>query len=203
MSTLKQFDWFGTAALVIIVAFVLWLLFAASNAFAATATLRWTNPTTNTDDTAIPVTGPGSLVSNRYEWGTCAAGGAFGVRVGEATLQPIGTTATVPNLEPGTWCFRVFARNTYNVESAASNVASLIVDAPTPNPPLLSTITVAYETWRFFGRTYLGRSVGTIQRGTPCGARIIGRNYYEVSPSLVTLTRIPRPGPLVTRCAAG
>jgi len=195
-------DWFGVFAVLLMATAVLYMIFAVSSAYGATATLTWTNPTTNTDDSPIPSSGPGSLASIRYEWGTCA-GAAFGTKSGENTLTPAGTTATVSNLGPGTWCFRVFAKNTYGIESDASNVAVKIVPPPTPKPPLLSTITIAYETWRFFGRTYLGRSVGTVPLGTPCGELVTGRNWYEIPADAVALTRTPRPGPLVTQCASG
>lgn len=115
-----------------ILAFVLSML--ATVAFAATASLTWTNATKNTDGSNIPATGPGSLTSTLIEYGSCS-GGAFGTKAGEVVVAGTVTNTTVPGLEPGTYCFRAKHINTYGEMSDWSAVVSKTYAAPKPNPP--------------------------------------------------------------------
>lgn len=101
-------------------------------ATAATLTATWVNPTTNTDNSALLSS---EIKSTRIEYGTCSAPNVFGTKAGDVVVNGALTTGTVPNLPPGTWCARAYTTNIYNVESAASNVASKVVAAPTPNAP--------------------------------------------------------------------
>lgn len=103
-------------------------------AFAAVLTVTWTNATQNTDGTAIPATGPGSIANTRVEYGTCN-GTAFGTKVGEVVVAGSATTTPTPNLAPGTYCGRAIHINTYGEESAPSNVATKTINAPVPRPP--------------------------------------------------------------------
>jgi hypothetical protein len=171
-------------------------------AHAADVTVTWTQPVTNTDGSAIPATGAGSIASNRVEWGGCAAG-AFGTKAGEKVVSPAASSTTITNLGPGTWCFQVFARNTYGAESAASNVASKLVPVPVPNPPVVTAATLAYDLNRWGG---VGRLVGTIALGVPCGELVKvakgGATWHAIPPETVTLTRAPRSTTLVAKCAA-
>jgi hypothetical protein len=115
-------------------------LFNSPPSEAATVTVSWTNPTTNMDNSAIPTDGTqaGSLSAWVVEYGTCAAGGSFGVKAGEV-LRPRAAggpelTSAVLNLNPSTVCVRVLVRNTYNETSDPSNVVSHVVPAPRPRP---------------------------------------------------------------------
>jgi hypothetical protein len=108
----------------------LFLSLITLSAYAGTAIVSWTPPTTNTDGSAIPATGPGSLSSIRVEWGTCS-GTLFGTKIGEVSTSPSFTSVEVTGLAAGLHCFRAFAKNTYGQESAASNVASK--DVPLEN----------------------------------------------------------------------
>lgn len=110
-------------------------LLVSVSALAATATVRWTPPVTNVGGSAIPFEGPGSIASFRVEWGSCGSPGVFGTPSGSAIVPVPATSFTTPDLAPATYCFRVFATNTYAVESASSNVASAIFPAPTPGAP--------------------------------------------------------------------
>jgi hypothetical protein len=109
------------------------LVGAASVAAAATFTVSWNNATQNTDGTAIPASGPGSIVSTRIEYGTCN-GTAFGTKQGEWVVTGSVESAPTPDFAPGTYCLRNFQRNTYGNESGASNVFQKVVPAPTPKP---------------------------------------------------------------------
>lgn len=112
------------------------------SAQAATVTVTWTNPIQNTDDSAIPATGAGSLSSARIEYGTCLTGGGFGTKAGEVVRPMPATTATL-NLQPGSTCVRVTVTNSFNIESLPSNVVTRVIDPPQPKPPVLATVAIA------------------------------------------------------------
>ena len=120
---------------------MLTMILAAGAAMADDVTVSWTQPITNTNGSVIPATGAGSIQSNRVAWGSCV-GSAFGTQIG-AQVIPAATSYTVPSLAPATYCFRVTAVNTYGNESLTSNVASRVVPAPTPNPPVVTTAVIA------------------------------------------------------------
>lgn len=177
------------------------------NARSADATVSWTNPTQNTDGTPIPATGPGSLTGIELYYGICASGNQSLLPTPvpvSVTVPAPGTSKVITGLGAGTWCFR--ARSvTSQAMSDWTLYVNKTVPPSVPNPPVLnSTITLAYETWKFSGKTYLGRSVGTIQKGTPCGSFVMqsfSASYYEIDRSSVTFTKVPNPGPIVTQCA--
>lgn len=189
-----------------ILALALLALCVAGIASADTVVATWANPTTNTNGSAIPATGAGALTQARLEYGTCVAG-AFGVKAGEVIRPMPATTATL-NLDPGTTCLRVKVTNTFGRESAASNVVTRVIDAPTPNPPANLTVSdpVAYdvrpnESTFAFER---GRPVGTAKLGAACDEdRTTGGDFYALErPSRVKLTREPRSKALVALCRA-
>lgn len=108
---------------------------------AASVNVSWTNPTQNTDGTTIPATGAGSITGTLIEWGTCS-GTAFATKVGEQFVLAPATTYRVDGLAVGTHCFRALTRNTFGQQSAASNVATRVINAPIPNPPTINTVAV-------------------------------------------------------------
>ncbi len=164
-------------------------------------TVSWAQPTANTNGTAIPASGAGSIASNRVEYGSCS-GTNFGTRAGERVVSPAATSAVVPNLAPGAHCFRVFATNTYGVESLASAVVSRSIAAPTPNPPTAVTVALfAYEVKN--GR--LDRVAGLIQRGTQCDptpSLVIGDRSYHAVPRSAVWPRPKASKTIVALCVA-
>ena len=108
----------------------------ASVALAAGLNFSWTNANTNTDGTAIPATGPGSLTETRVEYGPCNTSRTDLLSI-TGTLSSPGssTTAAVNSLPPGEWCARARHVNTYGKVSAPTGVVYKVIDAPTPNPP--------------------------------------------------------------------
>lgn len=108
---------------------------------AGTLVLTWTNPTTNTDGSAIQTAQgqPEALQTWRIEVGTCGAGGAFGTKTAEFTRtravggQPL--TGATMNTAPGQSCARVFVANTAGGESDASNVVAKVIAPAVPSPP--------------------------------------------------------------------
>ena len=99
-------------------------------------TVAWNKPTQNTDGSAIPATGTGSISSVTVQWSTAAA---FTATAGSQTLAATATSTVVP-LAPGNYWFRVLAKNTYGISSLPSNVGAITVVAPpTPEPPVLTS----------------------------------------------------------------
>lgn len=172
---------------------------------ADTVTTTWVNPVTNTNSSAIPATGAGSLTQARIEYGTCN-GALFGTKAGEVVRTMPVTTSTL-NLQPGTTCVQVKVTNTFGSESAPSNVVSKVVAPPVPGPPTNLTVTdqVAYDV-RPNEQTFAfdrGRPVGVARLGAACDeARTTGEDFYALErPSKVKLTRAPRSAALVAKCS--
>ena len=158
----------------------------------------WTNPTTNTDGTAIPASGAGSLTGTRVQYGSCS-GTAFGVMTAERVAAAPATTVSFTGVAPGTHCVRAFARNTYDSESVASNVASKIIPAPVPGAPVVSTVaTTAYEI-RVSKSGLRLLVAGSIALGEPCISQASDGLWF-VGQAQVALKSSYRGGALVARC---
>lgn len=183
---------------------ILALALVAPVAIAADATLTWQHPTRNVDNSLIPATGPGSIAATRVEYGTCN-GTAFGTSQGSQTVTGQAATATVTGLVAGqTYCFRAFSRNTFGEESAASNVVTRVIPAPTPQPPVLSsTISIAYEERRFLWFRYLA-AAGSIPEASPCMESVTitaaGRLLHGIDAQYVQMFAGRKPGKLYTVC---
>lgn len=165
-------------------------------AFGATVTVNWTNPTTYTDGTPLPAS---AITRTRIEYGTCA-GTAFGTKAGEFIATGSATTATSPNLAPGTWCFR--ALTTANgLESAPTNAVSTVLVQPPPNPPTGLTVsaTVAMTVIKQRDR-FVMLPVGTVPAGTACDTSQSVNGYYVVPRSAVTWSGNVRPEVVVAQC---
>jgi hypothetical protein len=173
----------------------------ASAAYAADATITWTMPTQNTDNSAIPASGSGSIASTRVEWGTCS-GTSFGTKAGERIVNAPATTTTITGLTSGsTFCFRAFVRNTAGAESAASNVVSRVMPSPTPKPPVLSSTVSVVWSYKRAGPHETLEVVGSAPIGTECGALIVAAaGMYELPRGSYTLDRPLRGGTPVTFC---
>ena len=174
---------------------------------AAVATVSWSPPVTNTDGSTIPASGDGSITETRVQYGTCASGGGFGTAQGQVIVGMPATSVEIGSFTSGqTVCFRAFVRNTFGVESSASNVASKTFDPPKPRPPVLVVVdTVAYDIRldrNLVAR--LGKDVGRVAAGTECNgtAMVVTRRaaYYVMPADAVTLTKQPRSSVLVAKC---
>jgi hypothetical protein len=194
-------------AYIVFGALVISLAGALIEAQAADATLTWSHPTQYTDNSPIPA---GALTQTAVIYGKCNAT-QTGLLTTPApvtlTVAYPATSRVITGLGEGSWCFAARSETASAQSAWTGYVFKTIVLTPKP-PVLSSTITLAYETWKFLGKTYLGRYVGTIELGTPCqdGAVVTTSRatYYEIDPASVTLTegRTPRPGPIVTQCEA-
>lgn len=194
---------YGYVALAIIIFGTLYLLM--SRAEAGTANLGWTAPTTKADGS--PLT---DLASYSVEWGTCSAGTFVGNPLGSKSVPVTPTSATIDNLAPGNFAFRVRAvravTSTVNAPpSAPSNTVckTVPVDSVPPNPPVLNTVeTVAYElrnNW-FTGPRMV--AVGSVALGEVCGTPWRrDASYARLTASQVTITSRYKGGRLFGSCA--
>jgi hypothetical protein len=106
-------------------------------AHAATVTVDWTNPSTYTDGTPLPLA---AIQQTRIEYGTCS-GALFGTRIADVVALGSAVTAVTPNLGPGTYCLRAYTR-AGGVESAPTNAIQVIVPVPVPNAPTNLRVTL-------------------------------------------------------------
>lgn len=171
---------------------------------AGEAQLTWTQPTTNTDGSAIPASGTGRLVGNRVEWGSCtgtAPNYGFGTKAGEQSFTTPTTAYTVPNLAPGTYCFRAYASTTYG-ESGPSGVAAKVILPPIPNPPtgLTAVGGVAYTILKREDR-FVMLPVGTVSPDTQCDTSQSVNGYYVVPRESVTWSGTVKPVVVVSQCS--
>lgn len=167
-----------------LVALLFALLLSCGSARAADLAVSWTYPATNTDGSAIPASGAGSISGFVLEWGTCS-GNAFGTKIGGAAPTSPATSYTVTGLQPGTYCVRIAAVNSYAVVSAFSNVATKTITAPTPNPPVLTIATTAYELRSYSNGTFRMVNVGSVPLNAACGVKLAA-NYHAFPAANVT-----------------
>lgn len=168
------------------------LMLASFAASAADVVVNWTYPVQNTDGTAIPASGAGSITSSRIEYGTCS-GAAFGTALGQNVAPAPALTTTITNLAPGTYCLRGFVSNTYGNEGASTNTVQKVIVPPTPGP---LTITVAMGSlqapvYSVTANDKMSVFIGFIDFGKQCSGtplfRYRGSDFYEVSRSDVYL----------------
>lgn len=112
------------------------LVLASGVAFAAVLNFSWTNATQNTDGSAIPASGPGSIEATIVSYGPCnAARTALTSITGTVTRTGAQLSGQSPDLPPGVWCAYAQHRNTFGVLSDPSGVGNRVIDPPKPNPP--------------------------------------------------------------------
>lgn len=177
--------------------------------------LTWTNPTTNTDNSAVQLTG------NKVYHGPSSS------TIEQTTpivITPAATTYRVSGLPSGTRYFGLKATGQAGVDSAMSNLVSATVTLPsgaktvtvgctTPPPPKPPTgLTVASTVWEYTikgqgenQRPAPGRDVGVIALGTLClgsEALIIEQSaeYWGVPRAKVKTYRKPKSSLLLGRC---
>ena len=180
------------------------LLLLPLAAVAEPIVLSWQNATTNSDGSAIPASGSGSIATTRFEYGTCGGAGTFGTKLGEVAVPGVILSIEF-EFGAGTYCFRGKHVNTLGAESVFSVVVSKTITAPPPPPPTVVTVSKLVYDLTISGS--IGRIVGRIPLGTPCIGEVWrtwanGTKFYEVPRSAVTLTRTPRSTKLVGKCAA-
>lgn len=168
---------------------LLLLALLAGPAVAGDLTATWTHPTTNTDGSTIPATGPLSIASTRVEYFQCAnASSAWPASPTVVSVPAPAATRTVTGLNDGQrYCFRAASVNVAGTVSAYSATASAVVPTTTPNPPVLTvTSTVAYR-MRLSVDGYQMLAIGTVPMGTVCSDQTVGE-YNVIPRSAVTMS---------------
>lgn len=95
------------------------LLGAMHPAHAAKMRVTWTPPTTNNDGTPLK-----DLTGYRIEWGSCKADGSFGTYQAGINVAAPASAAWIYPSGLAQVCAHVFAINSKNVLSGASNTGS-------------------------------------------------------------------------------
>ena len=178
-------------------------------ALAADINGSWTNPTQNTDGTALTAS---DLDSTRMEFGTCSAPLVFGQKLGEVIVAAPLQKATASPAGYGTFCLRAYTRANYvengvkvTRESSVSNTASVTVPAPNPAPPsgftasLVTTSTVAYTVTNANDRLAF-LIVGSVPLGTACDPSQHANGFNVVPRSAVTFDGPAKPTAVLARC---
>ena len=177
--------------------------------------LNWTNPTTNTDNSAA------NLAGNKVFHTTTSANIEGAVPI---VITPKATTYRVSGLPAGVRYFGVKATGQGGVDSVMSNLVSVTIQLPvgaktatvgctTPPPPLPPTgVTISSTVWEYVIKGQgvnqhpaPGRDVGVIALDTLCiGEKpLLSENaadYWIVPKSEVQLYRKPKSNVLLGRC---
>lgn len=161
----------------------------AGLAMAGTADLSWVNPTTNTDGSGIPATGPDSLASTAVEWFQCAATtDPWPANPSRASIPAPATTYRITGLTGGQrYCARAFAVNVAGGTAASSNVVTKVIPPTTPNPVVLTVIEPTAYRMRQSVDGFEFLALGSVPIGTACDARDV-TGYHLVPRANVTLT---------------
>ena len=188
-----------------VVAVGLCLLFAGVSQ-AATVTISWTNPTANTDGSALPAS---AITRTTIVYGTTSAMSSSKLVTGLAT-------STTLDLAPGIWYFAAKTTANGNDSNLSATVTHIVVQ-PTPNPPTgLSVVAVvaglnmapAYKMLADGTRSQV--VAGFVPVGTRCSGPVVftyrNKGYRTVPRGAVkwwspTLADVQNPPPVAAPCA--
>lgn len=165
---------------------------------AADATLNWTQPTSRTDGTALPLT---EIRETQIDYAPCTAVNTFpATPTGTRVVTGSSSGAIITGLTYGTWCFRARTVDTTGAASVNTGTVYRVYLAP-PNPPtLLSIATIAYELREYTGGTMRMVQIGTVPLGAVCGPKLVGQ-YATFDGA--TITKPTTGGIIAARCAGG
>lgn len=202
----------------------------ADVARADTKHVTWINATANTDSSAIPATGAGSLVRTTVEYGTCTSGNAgIAVKSGEISVVAPQTMLDLSLVVVQQFCLQAFHSNTFATtfaaclngtpgtatcpvgNSARSNVAITTVLPPQPSPPASLTVVAGAQTAYTFSLTddfVVGLEAGTANVGATCDPTqgMIDKAHgqlYLVPLAQVTLLHSIKAKAVFAKCTAG
>lgn len=177
------------------------------------ATVSWTPPTTNTDGSTIPATGPGSLAGFEVFHALTAAqvAGSTPINVPNKTA----TSLVIPNLPVGAHYYAAKAYNVDGIRSDLSATANNVIVLPSgtasasvvvnvkPMPPVVTVATTA-NLWR----GNVSYRVGRVEIGTGCEDLMKDgkkADWYTVPREAVSLNfwgrRLPESAVIVAKCA--
>jgi len=185
-------------------------LLLSAGAAAGTATLNWTNPTTYTDGTPMPLS---DLSSITLQYGQCPDGKTMPatvstVSVPESATTPV-TTYTVTGLAnspatgtPVIYCFQANAVSPTHGASAWTNPVSKQMPPPAPPsaPSGLSVTAVTAYTFEKQPDRLAFLAVGTVTPGTQCDASQPVGPYFVVPRAAVTWYGTVQPPLVVAQC---
>lgn len=179
-------------------------------AIAGQATLKWTNPTTYTDGTTLPMSDVASL---KIMYGKCADGKTLPqpplVQTVPKTNNTLPTSATVTNLDdspatgtPVIYCFAMSTVSVANGESVRTSVVNQTMDQHAPPSPPTGLVTVAQTVYMEVRGTdrFSLVAVGTVPLATSCDATQSVNGFYVVPNKLVTWSGSVRPPVVVAKC---
>jgi hypothetical protein len=174
---------------------------------AAVRTVSWTHPTANTDGSALPLA---QITRTIVVWG------ASSTAMTNSKIVTGTATSTTLDLAPGTWS--IGARTTANGnDSAVSQVVTVVIPQPTPNPPVVTVQAVvaginmspAYKILADGTRSQV--VIGFVPVGTACDDGPVvfsyrNKPYRRVAASKVkwwspTLADVRTPPPVAVACA--
>ena len=161
---------------------------------AGEASLSWTPPTQNTDNS--PYTDP---AGTKIYYGQ-TEGGPYPTMVDVAV--PNADAYVVTGLNEGeTYHFVATAYNQQGTESVYSGQATKTIEFVTPNPPggLTVVALTAYYVIQQPG-VFAMIAIGTVPAGTPCDSAQYVNGYNAVDTTLVDYTGTVRPQVVVAQC---
>lgn len=120
---------------------ILALLLLPTLALAGTGRITWTMPTQDEDGTAIPATGPDSIVSTTVEYSLCGTSDVFGTKLGEININAPATAGNVIVASAGRYCFRAYV-STAAERSDYSNTIAKVLTGKKPRAPVLVNVVV-------------------------------------------------------------
>lgn len=176
------------------------LLLLPSFVLADTATITWTQPTTNTDGSAIAV---GEITWNTVYKGVKPDGTDL------IFLKVIPATTTyVDTIGVGTWCYAVTA--TSAVEGAKSNVVCKTVLPKVPGPPRITTVAVVAglsdtPAYKILASGVRSTTVaGFVPVGATCLGEVVftyrGKNYRRIPQDSVRWWGTPKTDQIAAAC---
>jgi hypothetical protein len=179
------------------------------SASTGSAVASWTIPTTNTDGSAIPATGRGSLAGFEIYQAATAAGLATATPVNIPNKSA--TSHTVTSLPVGPRFYAVKAYNTEGVRSDLSNVATNTIVLPSATATASVTVNVKPEapivtvaqTVRLLINDKPSLVAGKVKLGVACGAVVDGE-WAQVDRGSVKLNffgKVFRNASVVAKCA--
>jgi hypothetical protein len=156
------------------------LLSFSTITFSEEIPLTWDMPTQNTDGSAIPATGAGSLSSTTIEHSICNNGQVVDPK--DYTIVQVPDVSTVYNTDVGgDHCFQASVVNTFGNNSNYSNVLVKTVEGP-PTGDLVTNGTLVFWLLETSEEDRLAlEPVGEIPLGTPCDETIrVDAHYWPV-----------------------
>jgi hypothetical protein len=176
-------------------------------AVAGQATLSWTHPTTNNDESPLPLSG---IARTEAQYAKCNAARTGFLSTSVPTLVAIPAppaSGIITGLATGTWCFQVRTVSTGEVASVWTGmVNTAIVDASLPaipaapaNPTVRQTSLTVYSVVKRLDR-FLMVAVGTAPAGTACVRTEQVNGYYVVPRAAVVWSGSVKPDVVVATC---